>query len=90
MLEVEQAQMNAEAQARLSELRTELGLATPAEQTPGRERYAGDGASDSVTVPGPGPSGRGARRCNRVHPGRDASPPGSRDLPSTVISFSGA
>jgi hypothetical protein len=29
MLEVEQAQMNAEAQARLSELRTQLGLGTP-------------------------------------------------------------
>jgi phage shock protein A len=32
MLEVEQAQANAEAQARLSELRSELGLATPAEE----------------------------------------------------------
>lgn len=30
MLEVEQAQMNAEAQARLSELRTQLGLSSPA------------------------------------------------------------
>jgi len=30
MLEVEQAQINAEAQARLSELRTQLGLASPA------------------------------------------------------------
>jgi phage shock protein A len=30
MLEVEQAQASAEAQARLSELRTELGLSTPA------------------------------------------------------------
>ena len=29
MLEVEQAQANAEAQARLSELRSELGLAAP-------------------------------------------------------------
>jgi phage shock protein A len=29
MLEVEQAQMNAEAQARLSELRTQLGLSSP-------------------------------------------------------------
>jgi hypothetical protein len=29
MLEVEQAQASAEAQARLSELRSELGLATP-------------------------------------------------------------
>ncbi len=34
MLEVEQAQANAEAQARLSELRSELGLATPAEEAP--------------------------------------------------------
>jgi hypothetical protein len=30
MLEVEQAQMNAEAQSRLSELRTQLGLTAPA------------------------------------------------------------
>jgi hypothetical protein len=30
MLEVEQAQINAEAQARLSELRTQLGLPAPA------------------------------------------------------------
>ena len=33
MLEVEQAQINAEAQARLSELRTQLGLPAPAEET---------------------------------------------------------
>src|SRR3954451_184379 len=30
MLEIEQAQMNVEAQSRLSELRTQLGLASPA------------------------------------------------------------
>jgi phage shock protein A len=34
MLEVEQAQASAEAQARLSELRSELGLATPAAEKP--------------------------------------------------------
>jgi phage shock protein A len=34
MLEVEQAQMSAEAQARLSELRSELGLAAPEVETP--------------------------------------------------------
>jgi phage shock protein A len=34
MLEVEQAQMSAEAQARLSELRSELGLATPEAEQP--------------------------------------------------------
>jgi phage shock protein A len=33
MLEVEQAQMNAEAQARLSQLRTQLGLPAPAAET---------------------------------------------------------
>jgi phage shock protein A len=32
MLEVEQAQMSAESQARLSELRSELGLAAPEEE----------------------------------------------------------
>src|SRR5205807_8144014 len=34
MLEVEQAQMNVEAQSRLSELRTQLGIAAPAEAAP--------------------------------------------------------
>jgi len=34
MLEVQQAQMNAEAQSRLSELRTQLGLATPSVEAP--------------------------------------------------------
>jgi phage shock protein A len=46
MLEVEQAQMSAEAQARLSELRTELGLAAPsapaaAPQSPQEAEQAG-------------------------------------------------
>jgi phage shock protein A len=40
MLEVEQAQMSAEAQARLSELRSELGLSSPP-GTPAPERQAG-------------------------------------------------
>src|SRR6266511_1245083 len=37
MLEVEQAQASAEAQARLSELRSELGLATPEPEKPAAE-----------------------------------------------------
>jgi phage shock protein A len=40
MLEVEQAQASAEAQARLSELRSELGLATPAADKPAAEPAA--------------------------------------------------
>ena len=40
MLEVEQAQMSAEAQARLSELRSELGLSSPP-STPASERQTG-------------------------------------------------
>jgi phage shock protein A len=48
MLEVEQAQMNAEAQSRLSELRTQLGLSTPAVEAP-RE----DAAEGSATATEP-------------------------------------
>ncbi len=49
MLEVEQAQMSAEAQARLSELRSELGLASPpaataSERQTGSEQTEGSGA----------------------------------------------
>jgi phage shock protein A len=49
MLEVEQAQMSAEAQARLSELRSELGLSSPpatpaAERQTGSEQPEGSGA----------------------------------------------
>jgi len=40
MLEVEQAQASAEAQARLSELRSELGLSTP--PPPKKEEEAGE------------------------------------------------
>lgn len=40
MLEVEQAQMSAEAQARLSELRSELGLASPPAAPAAREQAA--------------------------------------------------
>jgi phage shock protein A len=40
MLEVEQAQMSAEAQARLSELRSELGLSTPEKEEPGEAKPA--------------------------------------------------
>jgi phage shock protein A len=53
MLEVEQAQMNAEAQARLSELRTQLGL--PAAATaPAPAPAAGESAPQSATEPAPG------------------------------------
>ena len=41
MLEIEQAQMNVEAQSRLSELRTQLGLTTGSE-TPTTEVTAGE------------------------------------------------
>ena len=52
MLEVEQAQANAEAQARLSELRSELGLAHP-----------GRGPAGGGTCPlAPGPAGRAVCR----------------------------
>src|SRR5438477_562807 len=47
MLEIEQAQMNVEAQSRLSELRTQLGLASPA---PAAE--VGPGTSEA-TAPAP-------------------------------------
>jgi len=40
MLEVEQAQMSAEAQARLSELRSELGLTTPETEKPAEAKPA--------------------------------------------------
>ncbi len=40
MLEVEQAQMSAEAQARLSELRSELGLAAPEKEKPAEAKAA--------------------------------------------------
>lgn len=53
MLEVEQAQMNAEAQARLSQLRSELGLASPPEaerataDAPATEQKAAEKPSSS-------------------------------------------
>lgn len=45
MLDVEQAQMNAEAQARLSELRTQLGLSSP---TPASEPAAQPAAAEAT------------------------------------------
>jgi phage shock protein A len=49
MLEIEQAQMNVEAQSRLSELRTQLGLASPAP--------AGEvGPGEATTTPAPEPA----------------------------------
>jgi len=58
MLEVEQAQINAEAQARLSELRTQLGLPAPASETaaPAPAPEAGTATSEQ---PAPGPSSAG-------------------------------
>jgi phage shock protein A len=49
MLEIEQAQMNVEAQSRLSELRTQLGLASPA---PAGE--VGTGTPEAAATPAPG------------------------------------
>jgi phage shock protein A len=49
MLEVEQAQMNAEAQARLSQLRTQLGLPAPATEAPAE-------AAQPAVQPAPQPS----------------------------------
>jgi phage shock protein A len=46
MLEVEQAQASAEAQARLSELRSELGLATPEAEKPTAEPAAKPGEAE--------------------------------------------
>jgi phage shock protein A len=46
MLEVEQAQASAEAQARLSELRSELGLATPEAEKPAAEPAAKPGEAE--------------------------------------------
>ncbi len=51
MLEVEQAQMNAEAQSRLSELRTQLGLATPAVAAPAES--AGEAGTPLTEPPTP-------------------------------------
>jgi phage shock protein A len=50
MLEVEQAQINAEAQARLSELRTQLGLPAPATET------AAEAAPTTQSAPAPSTS----------------------------------
>src|SRR4051812_50224654 len=47
MLEIEQAQMNVEAQSRLSELRTQLGLASPAPA-------GGGGTGTAGAAPPPG------------------------------------
>src|SRR5437763_252481 len=56
MLEIEQAQMNVEAQSRLSELRTQLGLSTGSETAAG-EVTAGQPASEPAQGSGDGTSG---------------------------------
>jgi phage shock protein A len=48
MLEVEHAQMNTEAQARLAEIRTRLGLASPASGSPGTDAPSGEAEPPSA------------------------------------------
>jgi phage shock protein A len=55
MLEVEQAQINAEAQSRLSELRTQLGLPAPASETATAPAPAPAPAAETATAEQPSP-----------------------------------